>query len=500
MIKSRKPLFFHPAAAIVPGVIVAQIVGTIQVYLSNAELYAKVKAISNERFLAIPNQQITPRLLEIDTAICGGLFFALSIGAGISLLAFAAARIWYRISSSSPRLLLLFVLIWLGFLVFINLPGLSLLPSLYVFLIPPLVFIITVKSMPRLQRSSNLKNIMIHVMPIFILTGLWFTQYDRYLFLDLRDYLLLSSPIGKKISDFYYNYTLYSAEVFKSQNQKLLKTVHLQDSGNLRSNRNVEKILILHDYLPVHEAGQIDLSITGENDILSLFHRGRRILQTKTREFLSDPGTILNQFSQKCDRHANFRQITFISLLFGYPLLLYILAHAFIWILTSWLVDTRKAAILASILCFMISVAILVQFHMARKTSVGKMDIGRSLQSERWQTRVTALRAVCEKGLEIGKYPTNLDIAKSKNIPERYWLAKALAKSRKPETYGLLLSLLEDSNPNVVSMAFSALAQRRERRAVKEILKKIKESDNWYSQVYAYRALRALGWTQTRSH
>ena len=89
------------------------------------------------------------------------------------------------------------------------------------------------------------------------------------------------------------------------------------------------------------------------------------------------------------------------------------------------------------------------------------------------------------------KYQKNIHI-KGFNCP-----IKALNHAK---TYDVVLELLNDSNVNVVSMAYLALAQRGDAQAIREILNKIKVSDNWYSQMYAYRALRALGWTQDRSH
>jgi len=54
------------------------------------------------------------------------------------------------------------------------------------------------------------------------------------------------------------------------------------------------------------------------------------------------------------------------------------------------------------------------------------------------------------------------------------------------------------THANVVSMAFYALGQRGDRQAIKEILTRIETSKHWYNQWYAYRALRRLGWKQSR--
>jgi HEAT repeat protein len=87
----------------------------------------------------------------------------------------------------------------------------------------------------------------------------------------------------------------------------------------------------------------------------------------------------------------------------------------------------------------------------------------------------------------------------SPHVPERYWLAQALGVSRRPETYKDLLSLLDDSSFNVVYMAYRGLGLKRDRRAVREILSRIKTIDDWYVQDYAYYALKNLGWRQPRS-
>jgi hypothetical protein len=162
--------------------------------------------------------------------------------------------------------------------------------------------------------------------------------------------------------------------------------------------------------------------------------------------------------------------------------------------------DKQSAATLTSIFCLIISLCIFAAFSFSRSPKIEKHAITDALNSNHWQTRVAALRFIEEKGLDIGRVKGFAKSKSSSQIAERYWLAKALAKSRNTKTYNVVLELLNDSNVNVVSMAYLALAKRRDAQAIGEILIKIKASDNWYSQLYAYRALRALGWTQDRSH
>jgi hypothetical protein len=102
--------------------------------------------------------------------------------------------------------------------------------------------------------------------------------------------------------------------------------------------------------------------------------------------------------------------------------------------------------------------------------------------------------------MEIAQFKGYTRIVTNPQISERYWLAKTLANSRQAETKKALFMLTDDSNVNVVSMAFWALAQRKDSRVIGKILQQIKASNDWYSQLYAYRALRSLGWNQSQSH
>ncbi|GAG38656.1 unnamed protein product, partial [marine sediment metagenome] len=99
---------------------------------------------------------------------------------------------------------------------------------------------------------------------------------------------------------------------------------------------------------------------------------------------------------------------------------------------------------------------------------------------------------------DLGDFQGYKGMLKSPHIAERYWLARVLGVSRRPETYQDLLNILDDPHPNVVSMAFYALGQRGDMRAIREIRERIETSDDWYNQWYAYKALRALGWKQSR--
>ena len=481
------------------GLVTAQVLATIQVYLSNAELYRSLVSIRNNGYLIIPNLRVMHSLLELGPSLYGGLFFTLSVGAGLSLLALAGAWIWDRLFSRKKILLLLFLLPWIGLLVEVNLKGFCPMVTSYFLLIPIIVFVATLRSIPAPDSRRIWLTRMVHFLPIMVLALLWTSQMDSHLFVNLRDNLLLSNDFGTKINDFYYKYTLYPAEVFKSLDQKTLKTYCLENNNKMAINGFLEKRLLNHDYLDIKGNAMVDLTIVNQGKTLNFENRGKIILKTPLKDFLSKPGKVLSEFSLRTDKHGFFRHFTFFSLLIGFPITLYVILYALFCIILCIFLDSRISSMISVILCLLTGISLMVFFHLGAGKKVDEKGLPEAMESGRWQDRVSALRVIRHKGMEIGDFKTYKDIMTSHYIPERYWLVKALGVSREPDTYKDLLVFLDDPHPNVVCMAFHSLGQRRDSSAIKEILKRIDTSDHWYEQWYAYKALRALGWKQARS-
>jgi len=90
------------AKALFLGLLTTQILSTLHVYLSNADLYQTVTTISEAGYLSIPNQRVTHTLKEFAPAFFGGIFFTLSIGAGLSLFSVGFAWLWDCLLYTSP--------------------------------------------------------------------------------------------------------------------------------------------------------------------------------------------------------------------------------------------------------------------------------------------------------------------------------------------------------------------------------------------------------------
>ena len=490
---------FHPVGILFVGLLIAQILATIQVYLSNLDLYATVSAANAAGYLAIPNQRVMGGLQNLAPAFFGGLFFTFTIGAGITLGTMAAAWVWARVFLRNKFVLFFILSVWLGLLLLVNIHGFCLIPTLYFLLIPPVLFKLTAKRESYWDSQSGRMRKLVHLIPIPLLALLWFTQFDSAMFLDLRDNLLLSNLLGRKFSDFYYTYTLYPAETFKSLDQKMIKTWGFEDTQARPINLKLQTRLTANGYLLLPNTDNVDLKIIQKEDNLVFRPGEQMIFQIPLNQFLSDSQKMLQQFSQRTDRNATFRQFTFLSLLIGFPVLIYMVLHAVLYYLFFLFLDRKATALAASIMCLLSGIIVLVYFQLNRSANISIKDISQALESENWQTRVAALKTIQQEKLEMADFRAYPQLLKSRIPQERYWLARTLALSRQPGTFDDLLTFLNDKNTNVRCMAFYSLGLRRNPSAIKPILARIKISDNWYSQTYAYNALRSLGWKQTKS-
>jgi len=146
---------FYVAKAVLLELLATQIIATLHVYLSNADLYRTVTTLTEAGYLAIPNQRVMHTLKEFGPAFFGGAFFTLSLGAGLSIFSVACAWVWDCILGRSRALLMPIVLLWLGAAVAANSQGFCPMVSSYFLTVPLVVFISTLKWMPGQQEKSE---------------------------------------------------------------------------------------------------------------------------------------------------------------------------------------------------------------------------------------------------------------------------------------------------------------------------------------------------------
>ena len=257
--------------------------------------------------------------------------------------------------------------------------------------------------------------------------------------------------------------------------------------------------LIRADYLPVENVPAVDLGLEIRADRLVFTRNAEPLWEVDAERFFADPRAVMSELSKAGDRWSLFRAFTYAGVLLAFPIALYLLLFALLRLMVGAFAGERKADALAAAGCLLIGLGLLFHFHFSREAAPPPDEWGAALHSPRWQKRVAALREIHGRKGDIFAISDYAPPLLSPYPQERYWLARALGTSPNPEASAHLLRLLDDPQLNVQTMALEGLAQRRDRFAANQILRRLKNSQDWYFQMYAYRALRALGWNQTVS-
>ncbi len=486
--------YFYPAAVLLAGLLAAQFLFCILVYSSNVSLYNNLIAIKNSGYVIVPNDLVLPSLLSIQSAVCGALFFSLTTGAGLVLTAFLIVFVWRRFSNQYWLLFFLFMggTIFFAVKLHFNVP---------VTLVCLLTISATVFATLKLFPDSGdrgyffFRMFAVHLGVILLIGLIWFPKINSDVFISIRDNLLLSNPIGLKINDFYYQYTLYPAETFKSLDQKLLKSCHIK-IDNEKLSQQVKARLVSLDYLPVDKKFSADLSVENKKDNLIFLCHGKTIHQCTPSEFNAGSKEILEKVSEKIDLNKFLRKITFLSLITASPLLCYVFLHAFFMAGLFFIKPRILRFAAASTACLLLCIVLVIPFYHSPVESISVSDLQEYLKSKDWRDRAAALKTIADKNMPINRFSCFDKLLQSQHIAERYWLAKSLGNNKTPESYQMILRLLGDPQPNVVCMAIYSLGKQNRSSAISEIIRRMQSSDHWYVQWYAYKALKRLGWTQ----
>ncbi len=485
----------HPLTALFFGLLTAQVIAFLQVFFSNQRLYKQLLLIEANGYLAIPNHAVQALLRGIKTPFFGGLYFSLSVGLGLCLFTFAGIWIWDRIFSRSPVSLLTLLLLWAGCLGAVNSGGFNPWATSYFVMVPTVTAPLFLRWLPSLSRRQAWQSCGVFFLPLIILAAAWLFLARGHDFIQLRDTVFLSNPPGVALNDFYYEYTMYPAEAFKSLEQKSIKTFSLAEVKDDDVRKMLQRLLIKNDYLPVSEGRPVDLYIQAENDTLFFHQEDKTILRAGLEEFTNEPNRILQEFSMKTDTNFLFRPFIFWSIVFSIPVIVFASVFmAFRFGFALFLPD-RISSLAASACSLGLGLAFIVFLQETKPKEIDPADLYVTIQSENLGDRITALQYMTDAGKDAGGAPNYRQMLASPFIAERYYLARSLGNSRRSDTYYDLLALLDDPQPNVVCMALYALGQRGDKRAVRKIIGKVKSSDHWYEQWYGYRALKRMGWS-----
>lgn len=502
-----------PVRIILAGLLLSQLFFALLVFRSNTELLDRLAAIAAAGYQPVPNTAVMAGLDSFLPAFCGGLFFTLTLGAGLSFASFILICLWHDPGRRHLLGLLPLLLLWALAVVQALDTDYPLLLGAFFLFIPPFVSVLTCKwlneNYPRsagfsfFSSTRLIRRGLLHAAVISGILLVWLPNFNAGVFVNIRDQLLLNNPAGGWVNDFYYTYTLYPAELIKTLRQKQLKTSRIRVKEPELSAR-LAKTLRRLDYLPLKQNGPVDLLLRRSGRRLLLCHQDRTIMETSPARFLNAPESLLNKFSRKTDRMDFLRQTTLFSLVAAAPLLLYILIHGIFKTLLFFFMRTRRFARTGSgLICLGIAAVLampLYPFAKSTSSNLNRRQLAVHLDSEQPAERLRALKQMAASS--SAPLPLPAPVFRLKDSPwpaERYWAAKVMGRADSQKAEKVLRMMLSDPHPNVVCAAISSLARIHDPAAVPVLRKILVSSDYWYIQLYAYKGLKELGWSQPES-
>lgn len=509
----------YPVRVLLFGLVIAQLIGTVLVYVSNHTLARKLTAVQAAGYGPLPGMNLDPALVSWSAALSGGVFFSLSIGAGIVVICLVAVMLVGVLTEKgwTPGIIIGWAVriilgaLWLSIFLWGNNKGVNYGLSAFLILLPPSVIVAALAWSPGRSGGYGERRQLpwrrtFHCFLIVALTLLWASRVDSEIFVNIKDNLLLTTRPGIKAVQLYYRYNLYAAETVKSLQQKQVKTCVLENFIHEVERQRMKDRLLDSDYftLPATTAAPVDLVCRKDGARLLFFRQGREVMTVSVREWwqpsgIADgAGDILEQFGTRTDTARTFRQATFYLLLGATPLTIYLVVFAVFAVFPGLFFDMRLSSWLVPVLgCLFLGVVV---FYMDAP-SPDKMDraqIAQSVASGTRREKIAALRFIYRQGLDIQNFDGYQQVAEDGDFAEQYWLLKNYGHSHQPEVLNHIIAALDSRSAYVVCKAMESLRQQVgtiEPSAVKRLLlRELTASDNWYIQLYAYKFLRDLGW------
>ncbi|MFH1984596.1 MAG: HEAT repeat domain-containing protein [Pseudomonadota bacterium] len=482
--------------AVFLGILVSQFAATLLVRSANVDLHKEMTAIIAKGYVAVPSPGVVKDLAGWFSAFMGGIFFTVTLGFLLILLSLSLVRLVQRTQWSFSRRVAVLAAVWAILTIFVNSAGLNSGATLYVSAVVVTVFITSVAGQRTLDRKERrLGRAFIVFAPLILLAGLWMTRLDTDLFVDIRDRLLFSNPVGIKVVEFYYDYTLYGAQAMAPLSQHTMIGVDLSALKDDEDYRGLADALRQRDALDIGEAPSASAVLTPEGEGIRWQDATGRTLTVSRKDILEHPDVVVKQFSDTADRNGPFRLLTLAGIFIGFPVMLYLVLFAVIEGLLRYIAG-RNAAIITALVCLSTGAALFYPLAAAPK-----IDFENTSAFDLWRegspaARIMVLKQAVQKGIDPLRYQDADALSQSAGLAERYWFARSLAGNRSDRGFELLGRMMNDPSPLVLCQVCYAFGEMNNPAVVPVLLRYIKNGGYWYAQRYAYAALRKLGWLQ----
>jgi len=481
------------------GLGISQIIASCHVYMANIQLADQIIYLQSQGYFIVPNMHVLPQLKSLDYAFIGGLFFTGTIGLGIISITVFVSWFWNDIIQKNKIFLIIIILQWMIAVYYANINGWCVF-SLYLCIMLPLLAVITA-FLPIKSKSSISHPKLFWWLPILFIMMTVVCTGRSITFISIRDNLLLSNDLGNRLNDLYYRYTLFPGEIIKPFALKQQKTCYIDTETNDAKIyiKALKRKCIQYDYLPIPDKSKADVILQIRPPNLFLQTKDRTVVQEDIMIFLRKTKSVFSNFSMQTDVNDLFRMCILLSLVLSAPILTYIifmngLFSLFRLIRIPGLISQFLAV---GVMCTWIGLIIL-QLPPEIPENTPEKDwqtaFDQSFQEMDWQQAVVVLKSnhltLNRKNHQLAQKWLN----QTDHPVLKYWLIRYLSDSKFLINNAVFLKYLSDSNVNVVCQALYSLGRQRDQELIAPIKTFMKDCSHWYVQMYAYRALKRLGW------
>ena len=416
------------------------------IYHSNHNLYTTLNNLKISGNIIVPNNYVLPSLEKILPAFYSSLFILFTGGIAVSLIICICVILFWQIKFQRNG-------------------------NSYALTFPP-GFLVS--------------------LTISILMVIFFA--DQSIFLRTRDYLLLSTPPGRAINNFYYRFTPYAAQAvnppFKRQIKACFTAPEIYGDGN--TIRILSKFGWLNTKKKSNASLVVEKSLNGD---LIFKHKNKAILTVSTEKFHQNPALWLKKYSQKTDCAFLIRVFCAAGLFIGLPFFCFIVVFRLFFLICRRLkMSSNNASVLSGMLISVFTVVLLiylnpVNFHAGIKNI---KTLQHMLNSKNCRARIEGLRIIYHLNENIWQFPDYCRLhVDTSSIAEKYWLVKVLSKSGAEKNIFYLKKLLKTRSINVQSAVIKALSNFKCSNDLAVIYTDtIMKSRHWYVQQAAYNAFK----------
>ena len=483
-------------AAVSLGLLVSQAAATGLVRCAALGFQEEMTAIIAKGYVAVPSPRVVEDLSGWCNAFMGGIFFTASIGSLIVLITLGAVRLVQRSGWPLARQAVILAALGAGAAVFLNRTGLNIGASVYVLAVMGTVAIVgfSFGRSPQPGRG-RFPRVVIIAVALVLLAGLWLTRLDQRLFVDIRDRLLLANPVGAKVVERYYDYTLYAAQAMAPLSQRTQIGVDMSRLSDDGAYRDLAEALRRRDVLDVGAAAGAAATLWPEEKGLRWQDLSGRRLSLSRQEILAHPEAAVQRISAAIDVNGPLRLVTLVGILVGFPVMLCLAVFVGMETILGCFLG-HHGTWAAALVCLVIGGGLFYPLAAAPTAGTGNGSDTALWREGRLPGRIAVLQQAARQHIDPLGYSDADTLGHSPRLAERYWLARALAGSRSDQGFRLLARMLHDSSPLVHCQVCYALGEMKNPKAIPLLLDIVQRGGHWYTQRYAYAALRKLGWTQ----